>query len=152
MPDSDGRPPDDMRIGDAERDRVIEELRTHTAAGRLTLGEFSDRADAVLAARSRSDLVRVMTDLPQELRGQSRPGRAGRWVVAVMGDSRRRGRWKAAPATRAVAVMGDVVLDYTGALFEGPEIHVVALALMGDVVIVVPEGMHVEMSGAANGR
>jgi len=45
--------------------------------------------------------------------------------------------------------MGDVVLDYSGALFEGPEIHVVALALMGDVVIVVPEGMHVEMSGAA---
>jgi len=31
MPDSDGRPPDDMRIGDADRDRVIEELRTHTA-------------------------------------------------------------------------------------------------------------------------
>ena len=31
MPDSDGRPPDDTRIGDAERDRVIEELRTHTA-------------------------------------------------------------------------------------------------------------------------
>jgi len=45
--------------------------------------------------------------------------------------------------------MGDVVLDYTGAFFEGPEIHVVAVALMGDVVIVVPEGTSVEMSGAA---
>ena len=45
--------------------------------------------------------------------------------------------------------MGDVSLDYRTAFFDGPEIDVTAVALMGDVVIVVPAGMNVELSGTA---
>lgn len=149
MADADERPPENVRIGDAERDRVIDVLRAHTAAGRLTLGEFSDRADSVLAARSRSDLDQITADLPDAPPKHGRRRGAGRWVVALLGDSHQRGRWEAAPVTRAVAVMGDVSLDFTTALFGGSDIYINAVALMGDVVVVVPEGMHVEMSGAS---
>lgn len=53
-----------LRIGDAERDAVAAELREHYASGRLTLAEFGERIDAVLAARTREDLTRITADLP----------------------------------------------------------------------------------------
>lgn len=55
-----------MRASDEDRDRVIAALQRHTAAGRLTLEEFSDRVGAVYAARTLSDLATLMRDLPAE--------------------------------------------------------------------------------------
>jgi hypothetical protein len=53
-----------LRIGDRERDAVAAELQEHYAHGRLTLEEFSQRLDAVFAAKTQSDLSRITTDLP----------------------------------------------------------------------------------------
>lgn len=55
-----------MRASDEDRHRVIAALQRHTAAGRLTLDEFSDRAGAVYAARTLGDLATVVRDLPAE--------------------------------------------------------------------------------------
>lgn len=53
-----------LRIGDAERESAAAELREHYAHGRLTLDEFSQRLDAVFAARTQRDLQRITSDLP----------------------------------------------------------------------------------------
>jgi hypothetical protein len=53
-----------LRIGDADRESVAAELREHYAQGRLTLDEFSQRLDAVLAAKTQRDLNRITGDLP----------------------------------------------------------------------------------------
>lgn len=53
-----------LRIGDAERESVAAELREHYASGRLTLDEFSQRLDAVFAAKTQRDLQRITSDLP----------------------------------------------------------------------------------------
>jgi hypothetical protein len=53
-----------VRIGDAERDRVIDQLADHHAAGRLTLAEFEDRMAAAQTARTGADLAVVTADLP----------------------------------------------------------------------------------------
>jgi hypothetical protein len=53
-----------LRIGDTEREAVAAELREHYAHGRLTLDEFSQRLDAVFAARTQQDLQRITSDLP----------------------------------------------------------------------------------------
>ncbi|MGV9329992.1 DUF1707 SHOCT-like domain-containing protein [Streptosporangium sandarakinum] len=55
---------DDLRIGDAERDAAVSALREHYARGRLTLEEFGERVDLVLAARTGRELARVGADLP----------------------------------------------------------------------------------------
>ena len=53
-----------VRIGDAERDRVIDQLADHHAAGRLTLAEFEDRMATAQTARTGADLAVLTADLP----------------------------------------------------------------------------------------
>ena len=53
-----------VRVSDAEREAVVERLNLATSEGRLTLEEFGDRVAEALAARTRGDLDRVVTDLP----------------------------------------------------------------------------------------
>ena len=59
----------EMRASDEDRQRVIDALQRHTAAGRLTLDEFSDRVGAVYTARTLGDLTAVTGDLPAEAPG-----------------------------------------------------------------------------------
>lgn len=58
------------RIGDAERDVVMDALRVHFAAGRLESAELDERLGQTLAARTIDDLIRVVRDLPSEVTGQ----------------------------------------------------------------------------------
>ncbi|MFC4018192.1 DUF1707 domain-containing protein [Micromonospora sp. GCM10011542] len=54
----------ELRASDDDRNRVVAELHRHTAAGRLTLDEFSDRVGGVWAARTLGDLAALTRDLP----------------------------------------------------------------------------------------
>ena len=63
-------------------------------------------------------------------------GRDREWVVAVMGDSKRQGRWRVERPLTAVAVMGDVVLDLRGAEVPRGDVDIIATAVMGDVKVV----------------
>ena len=54
----------ELRVGDDERMAVVEQLRVHLGAGRLTLDEFEDRTAQALAARTVGDLVPLTSDLP----------------------------------------------------------------------------------------
>ena len=54
-----------VRVGDAERQAVVDQLRTHLGAGRLTIDEFEQRTELALHARTRGDLVPLMADLPE---------------------------------------------------------------------------------------
>jgi len=54
----------DLRVSDIERDQVATELGEHFQAGRLDQDEFDERLTLALKAKTRSDLARLMTDLP----------------------------------------------------------------------------------------
>ena len=140
------------RVSDVERTRVIDDLRHHCGEGTLTLDEFSDRVGQVYDARTRADLALVTRDLPSVSVPpplESRRKKAVRWTVAVMSGSSRKGRWRPAEHTTAVAVMGGCDLDLRGAEIDGPEVTITAIAVMGRVDIIVPEGIQVEMDGFA---
>ncbi|MQA06281.1 MAG: DUF1707 domain-containing protein [Streptosporangiales bacterium] len=53
-----------LRCADSDRERVVEELREHYAAGRLTLDEFQERSDTAYAAKTFGDLGGLTADLP----------------------------------------------------------------------------------------
>jgi hypothetical protein len=54
----------DMRVSDAERAAVGDTLSKHYADGRLDDGEFKERLDRAMSAKTRSDLSGLTTDLP----------------------------------------------------------------------------------------
>jgi len=54
----------DMRVSDIEREQVAAALGQHLALGRLTISEFETRLDVAYAARTRSELDVVLSDLP----------------------------------------------------------------------------------------
>lgn len=56
--------PDDMRVSDAERNKVQDQLKRAHDAGQLDLNEFDDRIQSVWAARTRGQLEKVTADLP----------------------------------------------------------------------------------------
>ena len=56
-----------MRAGDADRERLVEQLREHHAAGRLTLDEFDERMQKAYAAKTYGELSTLTRDLPVDL-------------------------------------------------------------------------------------
>ena len=144
----------EVRASDAEREAVVERLRVATVEGRLTLGELTERTGAAYTATTRGDLVPITADLPAVPGSPAAPARPDaradrEWVVAVMGDSKRQGRWRVERPLAALAVMGDVVLDLRGAEVPRGDVDITATAVMGDVKIYVPDGVDVQLSGIA---
>jgi hypothetical protein len=147
-------PSSKVRASDAEREAVVERLRVATAEGRLTLSELAERTEAAYTATTRGELVPITADLPAASTSPPAPMRpiAGgdrEWIVAVMGDSRRQGRWRVERPLAAVAVMGDVVLDLRGAEVPQRDVDIIATAVMGDVKVYVPDGVDVQLTGVA---
>jgi hypothetical protein len=137
------------RASDAEREVAVERLRTAAGEGRLALDELSERLDAAFGAVTRADLEPLTADLP----APSSPGPAAapgrRWIVAIMGGGRHRGRWRIASRCTVVNVMGGSDLDLSEAIVEGSETEIRVFSLMGGSNIVVPDGVHAELGGFA---
>ena len=143
-----------IRASDAEREAVVERLRVATAEGRLTFGELTERTEAAYTATTRGELVPITADLPEVSSPPAAPVRAAaraerEWVVAVMGDSGRQGRWRVERPRAAVAGLGDVVRDRRGAEVPQGDVEITATAVMGDVKVYVPDGVDVQLSGIA---
>jgi class 3 adenylate cyclase len=139
-----------VRASDADRDRAVVELREHTAAGRLTLEEFSDRVEHVYAARNLEEIDAVGRDLPSletlSARAHARR-RATRFTGVVFGNTRRTGRLRLPRFSVAFVAFGDVDLDLRRAELSGSVASVVALVLFGNIDVYVPEAVEVDLGG-----
>ena len=82
-----------VRASDADRERTVLALREHSAAGRLTLEEFSERADRAYAARTFEELEAIGRDLPRSTSVEQRR-RPKRVTVAILSNTVRTGRWR----------------------------------------------------------
>ncbi len=145
-----------VRVSDAERNVIAEQLRDAFADGRLDDSEFDVRIHAALTARTTHDLEHLLDDLgpaagtarlpsPAPTRELARPEH--RWTVAVCGSNERKGRWRVPESTTSVAVMAGTLLDLRTASLTSPVTTIRVFALMGGVDVVVPPGVRVEVSG-----
>ena len=132
----------DVRASDAERDATVNRLRDAATEGRLTLEELTDRIEAAVNAVTRSDLVLLTGDLstgatvgvatqPAEVRGWGDVKRSGPWTVPAENSFR---TW-----------FGHIKLDLRQAQISATETHIHARALFGNVDLLVPEGVEVEV-------
>jgi hypothetical protein len=150
-------PADSLRVSDAERDVTLKALNERAAVGRLTLDELEERAGRALAARTRGDLAALTSDLPAEadapvasVSGATTTGAARkpvRWMIAIMGGSHRRGRFRTVGSINAVAIMGGDEIDLREAEMAGGELTLNLFSLMGGSNVYVPDSIEVEMGG-----
>ncbi len=137
------------------RDRAVDELCQHFAAGHIELDVLEARLAAVESADSETDLEELVKDLPAlpaaaeeaALPVESAPRSSRGWALALMGGASRKGRWSPPRQLNTVAVMGGVELDFRDARLPAGETHVTAVALMGGIDIIVPPGLPVTVRG-----
>jgi hypothetical protein len=125
-------PPTRMRASDADRDRVVDLLRTATADGRLTPEEFGQRAAAAYSARTYGELAEDVIRIGQ--RGGS-VRRTGRWVVPRRLELR--SSWC------------DMMLDFTGAVIGHDTLRIDVNMRGGSLILVARTGMVVTADALA---
>jgi uncharacterized protein DUF1707/cell wall-active antibiotic response 4TMS protein YvqF len=133
------------RASDQDRDDALQQLAAAAGDGRLTLEEYSGRADLALAARTRSELAGVLADLQT---AAALPADAPEVLTAVLGNQTRKGRWRVPARMAAWSVLGDCHLELQDAVLSSPVTTIQARTTLGSVTIFVPEGVEVRLSGS----
>jgi hypothetical protein len=140
------------RASDAEREATVTRLREAAAEGRLTVEELTERIDAAYAASTQAELEPLTEDLPA-VAGSSMAVEGGgggtSFVLGILGGGDRRGRWRVARRVTVINLLGGADLDLREATLAAPEVTIWAISLFGGSDIVVPEGVHVELSSFA---
>jgi hypothetical protein len=73
-----------LRVGDAERQAVVDELQGHYVAGRLNSDELSERLDQALAARTVLELRVPLRNLPAPAQPLTQAPREHAWWTRLM--------------------------------------------------------------------
>jgi hypothetical protein len=142
-----------LRASDFERDHTIDLLRDAAGEGRLTFEELADRIEVAAAARTRGELDLLTRDLPAP-RAAPPPRAAPGVAVALptqqsssLGDVRREGTWAVPARSSWRSIFGDVVIDLREAHIDVDvaEVEVEAVSYFGDIDLIVPEGVAVEV-------
>jgi Domain of unknown function (DUF1707) len=144
----------ELRVGDRDRDTVVQRLQQAFAEGRLDDEEFDQRTRAALTARLSSDLVVLTRDLP-DASAEARPvaprgtgGRApGRFAIAYKNDVRRGGRWRVPERFRAIVYKGSGHIDLRAADLSAPVTTLYAIAYKSRIDVLVPLGVRLELDG-----
>jgi hypothetical protein len=146
------------------REQTIQQLCQHYAVDNLTDTGLEERLDRAHAAGSLEELRSLVSDLPvlHSAQGVATaqspsyvPAEMGSYnadsqiIVGIMGGAERNGAWSPARMTTVIALMGGVELDLREARFAPGVTEINILAMMGGANIVIPPGVHLDMSGVA---
>jgi hypothetical protein len=138
--------PHELRASDADRELVVTLLGEAVADGRLTLAEHGERLEAALEARTLGQLTRLTADLTMPS-GQPIRLYPRRSVAAAFARERRDGRWVVPENFPVTAIFGNVVLDLRDAVLQKRRITIHATAVAGQIRLIVPAGVAVELIG-----
>ncbi|MGW0159609.1 DUF1707 SHOCT-like domain-containing protein [Mycobacterium sp. NPDC003323] len=141
-------PDDHVRVSDADRARVNGLLERAVSEGMLSLDEFADRTDSVLAARTRGELRSVLADLPAQQLGvparpQLPPEQLRGWMTSIV----RRGQWTAAPVLNLNTRMCSTTLDFSSATLPGPVVEIMIDDYCSSTELIVPPGSTADLNG-----
>jgi Domain of unknown function (DUF1707)/Cell wall-active antibiotics response 4TMS YvqF len=132
------------RASDRDRDRALELLATAASDGRLTLEEYSARADRTLAATLTAELAALTADLQQ---AATLPERGPEELTAILSNESRKGHWTVPAHLAARSVLGDCHIELQNAVLTSHVTTIEARATLGSVTIFVPDGVEVRLWG-----
>jgi hypothetical protein len=128
-----------LRISDAEREQVMQRLHSALGEGRLTMVEFEERVDGVLAARTYGEVEVFLADLPTAPVGHPQ----ARDVVQLRNHAsslKRRGRWIVPRRLVVESKAGSVKLDFAEAVITQPIVEVDLDVIAGSTHLILPDG------------
>jgi hypothetical protein len=134
------------RVSHADRDATTRRLVAACSEGRLTLAEFEERVETVLAATTQEELHQATADLPAPPRVVE-AARDRRWSVSFIGGTRRQGPSRLPRHLIHISVIGSASLDLDDAELSGPETTITLVSLIGRAHVRVPSAVRSELSG-----
>ncbi|WP_067847043.1 DUF1707 SHOCT-like domain-containing protein [Nocardia lijiangensis] len=157
----------DLRVSDAEREHVGQLLQRAVGLGMLSLGEFTERMDTALAAKTRGELNAVLIDLPgvrliggpaappttfvnsaPSFRKPPRPpATAGNVIRGRLTNPTRRGPWQVAPSLHLNNWFSGVTLDFTEAVMSTQVVELNVDDYFSSLTLVVPAEATVDLNG-----
>ncbi|MEA5154556.1 DUF1707 domain-containing protein [Raineyella sp.] len=167
----------DMRVGDTERDQVVDLLQHAVGDGRLTIAEGRERLELAVAARTFADLDPLVADLTPVLPSMAQdvaglhPANRPLDQVAVPGESqlpgwrpddplvisapfdddRRVGEWSLPPYVKVTTGLGNATLVCLEATAETRVIRIEVSGGAGNIRLIVPEGWAVRADRVSKG-
>src|ERR1043166_8730965 len=139
------RPEAHLRMSDRDRERVVARLNEAVAEGRLDIGEFEERLDGVLAARTFGEVEPFVADLPAI--PVPAPDAQPTLIAARGSNITRDGPW-GVPSRMRVEVRGSRArLDFTQAEINSSTVYVQVKAHGSSVQLVLRPGMSVDLGG-----
>jgi hypothetical protein len=135
--------PLELRISDLDRERADALLVAAMQQGRLTPVEFSERCEAVWSARTRAELLTILSDLP----GGTPPELARVVLDVPLGHVRRGGDWAVPEVIRITGTAQRTTLDFTDAVIRRPEVVIELVGTMCAVRVVLPPDAVLDADG-----
>ncbi len=148
----------ELRASDADREQAAELLRRAAGEGRLTVDELDERLAEAFAARTRTDLERLVADVV--VNGETSipvgaptaslpvvPGEGGtKWLISIMSGHDRRGHWRVGPKVINFNFWGGSEIDLNDAVLSDQHTEIRIISVMGGADVYVPEGLDVQVS------
>ncbi len=135
-----GRPAE-LRASHADRERVVEVLRTAAADGRLSADDLDYRLEAALTARTLADLEPLLADLTGgaalEVPDLAR-------IECGSGSAKRVGSWVVPRRMEIEVGSGSVRLDFREAVIAAPELRIDARVASGGLSLITRPGIVVD--------
>lgn len=138
----------DIRASDADRAAVNQILEQAVGQGMLTLDEFTERVDVVLAARTRRELDVVIADLPHVRRESAHVHQdvLRSWMSSIS----RKGQWTVPPRLKLVTRMCSTTLDFTSAALQRPVVEIEIDDYFSSTDLILPDGATADLNGVGN--
>jgi hypothetical protein len=159
-----------------ERQRALDSITTAFASGKISIEEYETRAEKIQKSIALADIESETFDLPQpeppryrdDSQGARSPaasfrrpspvprntgaymvetrGGSPEFALCVMGDRRMTGDWLNSDQATSFTLMGSTTLDLRDTALPPGRLRIDAVAIMGEVRVIVPEGVPVKMS------
>ncbi|MEZ0114393.1 hypothetical protein ABH920_008427 [Catenulispora sp. EB89] len=144
----------EMRASHEDRDIVVDRLRVAAGDGRIDGDELDQRIEAAMTARTYGELDKLIKDLPSSAQPVSPARRteaeASQNITISHGNTHKLGAWLVPRRLNVAVRHGNVLLDFTQAVFSGAREVELALDLRhANLRIIVPPGTALDTSGLA---
>lgn len=154
-----------MDAFESERQQALDNLTSAYALGKISLEEYETRADRIQKALSINAITSQVMDLPVPTADTSsrhnqtaetlpepstylveqRQG-SPEFLPCIMGDRKMTGDWLNSNSATSITLMGSTTLDLTETTIPPGRLKIEAIAIMGEIKILVPRGLPVRMS------